>query len=385
MRNHETKGIDTTDVIIVGGGVIGLATARALNERGVAGVTVIERSEPGCEASYAAGGMLAAQAEADIAGGLFELSVSSRELYPDWATSLLEETGIDIQLERTGTLYLAFTERDDEEAEQRLTWQTEAGLPVERLSSNEALELAPGISNSVRSALRFPLDVQVDNRLLISALVSSLLTRHVRLLTRTHATSLCIENDRVTGIKTDSATIRAPIVIIANGAWASFLINSDSRLPPLSIEPVRGQMLCFRSAARVRHVLYSPRGYIIPRTSGQILVGSTSERVGFSKDVTGAGIHTIMTNALEIAPDVISSATLVDSWAGLRPRAEDGLPVIGACAEIEGLYFATGHYRNGILLAPLTGSLIAEQITTGVAPAMAHSFSPDRFHTAAVS
>jgi glycine oxidase len=92
-----------------------------------------------------------------------------------------------------------------------------------------------------------------------------------------------------------------------------------------------------------------------------------------------------MTNALEIAPDVISSATLVDSWAGLRPRAEDGLPVIGACAEIEGLYFATGHYRNGILLAPLTGSLIAEQITTGVAPAMAHSFSPDRFHTAAVS
>jgi glycine oxidase len=384
MRNDQLNRVETTDVIVVGGGVIGLAVARALNERGIARVTVVERAEPGAEASHAAGGMLAAQAEANEADALFELCVSSRELYPAWATSLLEETGIDIQLERTGTLYLAFTEGDEEESERRFQWQTKKGLPVERLTRNEARKLEPCVSPRVRSVLRFPLDVQVDNRRLVTALVSSLAKRQVQIMTGTHVKSLFIEDDRIAGIETDLNTIRAPIVVVANGAWASFLIISDSRVPPVRIEPVRGQMLCFRPTASMRHVLYSPRGYIIPRLSGQVLVGSTSDHVGFCKDVTGEGIHTIMTNALEIAPDVIRDALLVDSWAGLRPRAEDGIPVIGACHDIAGLFYATGHYRNGILLAPVTGELIADEITKGIAPEMLNAFSPNRFQTVTV-
>lgn len=384
MRNDQLNRVETTDVIVVGGGVIGLSVARALNERGIARVTVIDRAEPGAEASYAAGGMLAAQAEANEADALFELCVSSREIYPAWATSLLEETGIDIQLERTGTLYLAFSEEDEEESERRFQWQTKEDLPVGRLTMNEARKLEPCISPRVLSALRFPLDTQVDNRRLVTALVSSLAKRQIPIVTETPVKSLCMEDDRITGVETDSDMLRAPIVVVANGAWASFLINSDSRLPSVRIEPVRGQMLCFRPTELMRHVLYSPRGYIIPRLSGQILVGSTSEHVGFCKDVTGEGIHTIMTNALEIAPDAVRDAPLVDSWAGLRPRAEDGLPVIGACREIEGLFYATGHYRNGILLAPVTGELIAEVITTGIAPAMLSAFSPNRFQTVTV-
>jgi glycine oxidase len=368
-----------TDVIVVGGGVIGLAIARALNERGVGRVTVIERAEPGAEASYAAGGMLAAQAEANQHDELFELSVSSRDLYPALAASLLDETGIDVQLERTGTLYLAFTESDEADLERRFQWQTKASLPVERLSKTETLELEPDISPRVRGALRFPLDVQVDNRLLIAALVSSLAMRGVEILTGTQVTSLHIQNDRIAGVETDSGTIRGSVVVLAAGAWTSFLINSDSLLPPVRIEPVRGQMLCFEPLAPPRHVLYSHRGYIIPRHNGRILAGSTSERAGFCKDVTGEGIHTIMTNALEIAPEIVRSAPLVDSWAGLRPRAEDGLPIIGACRGVEGLYYATGHYRNGILLAPITGELIADQIMTGTEPAMLDAFSPARF------
>ena len=371
-------------MIVVGGGVIGLAVARALNERGVAGVTVVERGEPGAEASHAAGGMLAAQAETNDADALFEICVSSRELYPAWAISLLDETGIDIQLERTGTFYLAFTEEDEAELERRFQWQTKKGLRVERVTRTEAREMEPCISPRVRSVLSFPLDVQVDNRRLITALLSSLAKRKVQILTGTHVKSLCMEGDQVIGVETNLAIVRAPIVVVANGAWASFLINSDSGVPPVRIEPVRGQMLCFEPTEVMRHVLYSPRGYIIPRLSGRILVGSTSEHVGFCKDVTGEGIHTIMTNALEIAPDAVRDAQLVDSWAGLRPRADDGLPVIGACHEIAGLFYATGHYRNGILLAPVTGELIAEEITTGIAPAMLNAFSPNRFQTVTV-
>ena len=138
-------------------------------------------------------------------------------------------------------------------------------------------------------------------------------------------------------------------------------------------------MLCFEAAKRIRHVLYGPRGYIVPRADGRILAGSTSERAGFEKVVTGKGVHTIMTNALEMVPDVVGDAPLVDMWAGLRPRAEDGLPVIGACADIEGLFFATGHYRNGILLAPKTGELLADQITNEITPPMIGTFSPNRF------
>lgn len=385
MRNHKTNGIDTTDVIVVGGGVIGLAVARALSDQGITNIIVVERSLPGREASHAAGGMLAAQAEANENDVLFELSISSRELYPQWAAALLEETGIDVQLERTGTLYLAFTEEDEKESEQRLRWQSKKGLAVERLGRNAALELEPGISKHLRSALRFPMDVQVDNRHLITALVSSLSKRQIEIRKGTEVKSLRIEHGRIAGVETDSNTVLAPIVVVATGAWSSFLTDPDSRVPPVRIEPVRGQMLCLGPADRIRHVLYSPRGYIVPRRSGQVLAGSTSEHVGFCKDVTGGGIHSIMTNAIEIAPDVIRKAPLIDSWAGLRPRAEDGLPVIGGCIDVEGLYFATGHYRNGILLAPLTGNLIAEQMTTGIAPAMARSLSPDRFQAVSVS
>lgn len=385
MRNDQLNGLNTTDVIVVGGGVIGLAVARALNERGVSRITLIERAEPGAEASYAAGGMLAAQAEANEADSLFEMSVSSRELYPEWAASLLEETGIDVELERTGTLYLAFTDADEEELEHRFRWQTRAGLLVEKLTRSEARMLEPGISPLVRGVLRFPLDVQVDNRRLITALVSSLKNRRVQIQTGTRAKTLCVEQNRIIGVETDFAKICAPIVVVANGAWAPLVTDSDSAAPIVRIEPVRGQMLCFSPKEVLQHVLYSPRGYIIPRRSGRILVGSTTEHVGFCKDVTGEGIHSIMTNALEMAPEVVRDAPLVDSWAGLRPRSEDGLPIIGACRELEGLYYATGHYRNGILLAPITGELIAEEITTGIAPAMRNDFFPDRFQSVTVA
>lgn len=385
MRNQESKGTETADVIVVGGGVIGLSVARSLRERGIERVTLVERGLAGMEASHAAGGMLAVQAEADGADAFFELAHASRALYPAWADALLEETGIDIELERTGTLYLAFTDEDEAEIERRFRWQSEAGLEVWRLSASEARELEPCLSAHVRGALRFPLDVQVENRKLVAALLSSIEKRRVRVLTNTRVESLRIERGRIAGVETSGGTIQAPVVVVASGAWTSFLTGADKRVPSVRIEPVRGQMLCFEAVApAVRHVLYSPRGYIVPRLDGRMLAGSTTERAGFEKHVTGAGVHAILTHAMELAHDAFHHARLVDAWAGLRPRAEDDLPVIGGCAEVGGLFYATGHYRNGILLAPVTGQLICQQIMTGNVPGMLGALSPDRFQTVGV-
>jgi glycine oxidase len=375
----------TADVIIVGGGVIGLAVARALALRGIRDVLLIERNSFGAESSSAAAGMLAPQAEANRAHEFFYLTCQSRDMYPAFAAALLDETGIDIELETTGTLYLAFTEHDADELERRYEWQKKAGLPIETLSAAAVRQLEPSINADVRAALKFPLDTQVENRRLINALAAANERLGVRLETGTAVTALKIERDRVTGIETSRGSIAGECVVIAAGAWSSLLGAGDKTLPDLRIKPVRGQMLCFEPNLPIaRHVIYSPRGYIVPRRDGRLLAGSTTEHAGFVKRVTAAGAHSILSAALEISPR-IASLPLTDSWAGLRPRAADTLPVLGPCAEIGGVYYATGHYRNGILLAPITGELIARAIVEGEFPRSLEIFSPDRFGLVSVS
>jgi glycine oxidase len=381
MENGEALGArERAAAVVIGGGVIGLAVARSLARRGLRRVMVIERARLGAESSFAAAGMLAAQAEADRADAFLELACASRDLYPTFAAALREETGVDIELDRTGTLYLAFNEEDEAEIEHRYQWQRQAGLAVERLDADEARSLEPWISLRASRALRFPLDGQVENRRLVAALAAAARELRVRLITGTHVESINIERGQVTGVETSRGSVHAPVVVLACGAWASFVTSSDTRLPPIRIEPVRGQMLCFEALQRpFSHVIYSPRGYIVPRMDGRLLAGSTTERAGFDKRLTGAGVNAITTHALEIAP-MIGHLPLIDMWAGLRPRALDDLPVLGACAEVRGLFYATGHYRNGILLAPITGELIADQITTGVASPLINAFTPDRFN-----
>jgi glycine oxidase len=347
---------ETADVVIIGGGVIGLAVARALALRGITEVLLLERGRLGGESSSAAAGMLAPQAEANRAHEFFYLTCRSRDMYPAFASALLEETGIDIQLDTTGTLYLAFTEHDVDELEQRYEWQTKAGLPVEKLAVT-----------------------QVENRRLISALAVSNERLGVQMETGTDVVSLKVDRGRITGVETSLGFVATDRVVIAGGAWSSLLGAADIALPNLRIKPVRGQMLCFEANPQLaRHVIYSPRGYIVPRRDGRLLAGSTTEYAGFEKCVTAAGVQAILSAALEISPR-IASLPMTDSWAGLRPRAADTLPVLGPCAEIGGVFYATGHYRNGILLAPVTGEVIAAAIVDEVFPPALQIFSPDRF------
>jgi glycine oxidase len=371
------------DVIVIGGGLIGLGVAREIASRAGSSsrVLLIERNGTlGAESSHAAAGMLAPQAEADRADAFFQLACESRDLYPAWSEELKEETGVDIEHDRTGTFYLALNEHDERELEERFRWQRAAGLPVENFSADEVSLFEPNLTRQVRMALRFPLDSQVEPRRLLTALITSAEARGARLLTGTQVISLQVRNNRVCGVETSAGAFAAGAVIIASGAWTSFIKTPEStRLQWPAVFPVRGQMLCF--AARpplISHVVYSPRGYLVPRRGGRLLAGSTTERVGFNKSVTGAGVRSVASQAIEIAP-AVGELPLIDSWAGLRPATEDGYPLLGESAQLGSLYFATGHYRNGVLLAPLTARLIADTITERtVAPIMKH-FAPERF------
>lgn len=372
----------TADVVIIGGGVIGLSIARELARCGVRDVILIERGELGREASWAAGGILAPQVEADKPDDFFQLACVSRDRYAEFAAALTAETGIDVELDTTGTLYLGFRADDEREMRWRYDWQRREGLQVEWLTAEAARRLEPHISHQVRCALLFPNDYQVENRQLVKALIAANEKLGVKLVTNCDVRSLRIENKRVAGVETSEGFVAAPVTVAAAGAWTSQLMPEQSS-SDLKIEPVRGQMVCFKAPQIVGHVIYSSRGYLVPRRDGRLLAGSTSEYVGFDKSVTDDGVRSISSMAMEIAP-TLKDLPVDDSWAGFRPHAEDDLPVLGQDAEVEGLLYATGHFRNGILLAPITAELIAHSIVTGVTSSLLEKFSPNRFHTVAV-
>lgn len=368
------------DAAIIGGGVIGCAIAWRLAEAGMR-VAIIERGEVGREASHAAGGMLAPLAEADGADDFFHLAVKSRAMYADFARELKTASGIDIEYRTEGTLFLSLTGEDDEELDRRWRWQHEAGLNVKRLNADCARKLEPMINRQLRWALKFPDDHQVNNRRLVSALYSAALSAGVEFQTNNEVRKLLIESSagrrQVTGVITSNSEILSSTVIIAAGCWSSLLTDEIETQP--EIEPVRGQMVAVEmTATPVNHVIYSRRGYIVPRFGGYLIAGSTSEKVGFDKRVTAGGMASIIERASEILPD-FSKLAITETWAGLRPHASDDLPVLGADPNVMGLIYATGHYRNGILLTPITALAISELILKGESGINLSPFNSGRF------
>ena len=369
------------DVLIAGGGVIGLAIARELRRSGVEKIGLVERGEMGSEASYAAAGMLAPDAETEEIDAFYRLCRRSLELYPAFAEELKDETGIDIELDRSGTLFAAFTENDSAEIARRFDSQKRAGLKVVHLTAAETRKAEPFISPDVRESLFFPDDWQVENRRLLAALRKYAELNGITLIENTEVMRLSAANGRVNGAETASGIISADTTIIATGAWASLIKIGDAAMP-FTVKPIRGQIVSYHTAKRlVECVIYSPRGYIVPRADGRILAGATVEDVGFDKSVTEAGTVFLKEVAFEIVPN-LSGLEVQESWAGLRPFVSDGKPVIGDIAGISGLVIAAGHYRNGILLAPETARLVADRITGRRMPESLGPFSPNRFRAA---
>jgi len=368
-----TNAAKNQEVLIVGGGVIGLSLARELYKKGVRKITILERgAATGQESSYAAAGMLAPHAETSRKDDFFEFCNESNALYPDFARELFDETGVDIELDRNGTLYLAFTENDSREIRERFEWQRKSAFPVEYLSAQEVRRIEPFVSPDVREALFFPNDWQVENRKLLTALEKFAQLNGIEIRTNAEVRNLIIDEDRckILGAETIDEKFFAEKIVLATGAWTSLindwttLVESGDRFGGLpTVRPIRGQMISFQTAKRLfSKVIYTPRGYIVPRADGRILVGATVEDVGFDKSMTDSGIEFLRQTAFEVSPSLVN-LEISEKWAGLRPKSANGLPILGALPySFENLFVATAHYRNGILLAPLTAKILADKI-----------------------
>lgn len=371
------------DAAIVGGGVIGCAIAWRLAQAGMR-VVVIERGEIGREASFAAGGMLVPLAEADEADDLFHLCVASQAMYADFARELQQASGINVEYRTEGTLYLSLTEHDDEELERRWQWQHAAGLNVKRLNADCARKLEPQINPQLRWALKFPEDHQVNNRLLVAALKVAAQKAGVEFQTQTEVERLLIETQagpkQVVGVATSRGEVRSKTVVIAAGSWSSLLeTEAETLLPNLKVAPVHGQMVAVEMPSpAVNHTIYSCRAYVVPRLGGFIIAGSTSDKFGFEKRVTAGGVASIIERAKEILPG-FGDLAVTETWSGLRPHAADGLPVLGTDTTVAGLIYATGHYRNGILLTPITAKAVSELVLNGETRIQLLAFTPQRF------
>jgi glycine oxidase len=383
-----TESIKNFDAVIIGGGVIGCAIAWRLAQAGLR-VVVLERSEVGAEASWAAGGMLAPLAEADDEDDFFHLAMASRAMYADFARELKEAGGVDIEYRTEGTLCLALTGEDEEELDRRWQWQHASGLNVKRLNADCVRKLEPLISENLRWALKFPDDHQVNNRQLMVALSNAARGAGAEIWTHAETKQLVIEGQsgekRVTGVKTSRGEFKSGCVIIAAGSWSSLLSFDDgSTINYFQIEPIRGQMLAVEMPSpAVSHIIYSRRGYLVPRSGrgnlkGYLIAGSTTEMVGWDKRVTAGGIASIIEGAREMMP-CVNGLAITETWAGLRPRAADDLPILGADPFVEGLVYATGHYRNGILLTPITAQAISELIVRGESRINIRPFNLARF------
>ncbi|MEW6208499.1 MAG: glycine oxidase ThiO [Acidobacteriota bacterium] len=361
------------DAIIIGGGVIGCSIALRLAAEGLK-VTLIERGRVGCEASRAAAGMLCPQTEKLEPGAYFDLCLRSRSMYADFAARIKEISGIDPQYRDEGTLFVAMDEQDLEESRLWTDWQKQAGLSLERLTADELKRLEPSVSDRTTGGVFIPGDHQIENRLLMDALSLAVCRAGATVIEGKEVSSITVSGERATGIVCEGERMEAGAVILAAGSWSGRLL--ENFLPQVKTIPVRGQMIALRGdCLPMMRVLHSKRCYVIPRSDGRVLIGATVEYTGFQKAVTAAGINSLLDAAIELSPE-LGSFSIVETWCGLRPDTADHLPIIGESG-IDNLLLATGHFRNGILLAPVTAELIAETILGS--RVMEEAFRVDRF------
>lgn len=366
--------MERAEIVVVGGGLIGCAVAREL-ARGGAHVALFERHRVGAEASGAAAGMLGVQGETE-SEDLLRLGAESRALYDAVLPALEEESGRSVEFWRQGTLYLCFTAEDQEQLEERRTWQGAAGFDSELLSAERALKREPALNRRLCCAGLFRRDARLDNVALTRAYAAAAAAAGCSVREGAEVRAIAVERGRVVGVEVDGGRVACDAVVNAAGAWAGRLALAT----PLPVVPVRGQMASLLAPrAPFRHAIYSARGYAVSRRDGRVLLGSTRERVDFDKRVTGGGMRKILRAALELSP-ALGKMPLHETWAGLRPATPDGLPVVGRDDAVQGYVVAAGHYRNGVLLTPITARLVVS-LLRGETDPWHQRLRPDRFAT----
>lgn len=346
----------TWDVIIVGGGIIGLSLSIALRKRG-AKVLVVERGEPGREASHAAAGMLV-DCTVETPGALQPLATASTRMYPEFVHELQDESGLNVDLRDQGTLLFLLAERA-------------GSVGVAEIPASRVVELEPALANPKHPAFYLK-ERSVDPRALTAAVLKAAKHREVNISSGSTVQGLLLSDARVAGVTTVKTSYHAPVVVNCAGAWAGQI--SAHRFPT---RPVKGQMLCLVGGPVLTHVLRAPEVYLVPRSDGRVLIGATLEEAGFDKRTDADTIQRMHRAALTLVPS-LEQARVLESWAGLRPGTPDDLPILGA-TNTSGYFVAAGHFRDGILLAPITAQVMA-QVVTGVKPELDLTpFSPARF------
>lgn len=360
---------------VIGAGAVGLAVADELSRRGIA-VELFERSgQPGAEASGAAAGILSPQAEADGPGPFWDLLSEAHRLIPETVERLQRLSGLSLDYRADGMFGLAFTVDDEAALDRQAAWQQRCGVVFERVDPARVRREEPAVDGRVRSGIFWRDNAQLDPVMLVQAYRKAAELQGVRFHWSRPVTRLLLEGDRVRGVESAGVPTEADAVVDCAGSWGGLEGVLPFKIP---LEPVRGQMLEFSvEKPVVRAIVHSPRAYLVQRAGGKLVAGTTLERVGFDRTVTEEGRRAIQAGVEEMCSGG-SCWRFERAWAGLRPETPDHLPILGK-TPLSGFWVAAGHYRNGILLAPLTGRLMADLITGKSGPERIAPFSLRRF------
>ncbi len=354
-----------SEVIIVGAGLIGLAIAFEFAERGKS-VFVFERGQPGRGASWAGAGMLAPYTEDLHAGDsrLVRLGAESLKLYPQFVRRVCEASGLEVELRLDGILHAAFDEERMRDLEAHASRLRNLGAICDILDAEAAHAAEPALGEHVVGALLVAAEGYVDNRQLTRALIAACQARDITIVSEVPTLVVECDDQHVVGVRTDQGLFAAPTVVNATGAWAGLLPGVPTSCMP-GVYPVKGQILALSATPGVvrRPTWVSDTHYFVPRNDGRVLIGATAESVGFDEHVTAVGIQHLLDVALAAEPS-LGTFPIAETWAGLRPGSADGRPFIGPTS-IAGLVLAAGHFRNGILLTPITARLVADFVCGG--------------------
>jgi glycine oxidase len=368
------------DVAVIGAGVIGLGIAWRIAAGG-ASVAVFDKGAAGAGASHAAAGMLAACAEAEPGEEtLVVLGRESQARWPAFAAELAKASGIDVELRQEGTLVVALTADDQARLHHQLAFQQKLGLPLQWISAAESRRREPHLAGKLAGAVFSPQDHQVDNRKLAAALRIAAQDAGATIQEHRPVRAISCNGGRVDGITlADDTKVAADVVVLAAGAWSRSIAGLPPELRP-PVRPIKGQMLALRmdpAAPLLNHVIWTPGAYLVPRRDGRLLVGATVEEKGYDTALTAGGMLTLLEAAWRAVP-AVEELPVAEMWVGHRPGSRDDAPILGR-GPLDGLFYATGHHRNGILLAPITADAIAHLVLDDIAEPVIRPFGIERF------